>query len=58
MKSAIDIQAYFERIGYEGTPMPTVDTLRTLHEKHTPAIPFENLNPLLGLPVKLDLQSL
>ncbi|MCW9705506.1 arylamine N-acetyltransferase family protein [Fodinibius salsisoli] len=58
MMSAINLDNYFERIGYEGTPTPTLDTLRILHEKHTEAIPFENLNPLLALPVKLDLQSL
>lgn len=58
MKLTINTQAYFERVGYEGTPTTTPDTLRTLHEKHTEAIPFENLHPLLGLLVKLDLESL
>jgi N-hydroxyarylamine O-acetyltransferase len=58
MRYSLDIQAYFDRIGYEETPTATLDTLRTLHQKHTETIPFENLNPLLGLPVKLDLESL
>ncbi|MDR8393762.1 arylamine N-acetyltransferase [Aliifodinibius sp. S!AR15-10] len=58
MSSAIDLDAYFARIGYEGAREANERTLRTLHEHHTQAIPFENLNPLLGLPVKLDLDSL
>jgi N-hydroxyarylamine O-acetyltransferase len=58
MSSAIDLDAYFARIGYEGIPEATEHTLRALHEHQTQAIPFENLNPLLGLPVKLDLESL
>lgn len=55
---AFDLSAYFARIGYEGPRTPTLDTLRALQRLHTQAIPFENLNPLLGLPVRLDLQSL
>ena len=38
--------------------MPTLDTLRTLVLRHTEAIPFENLDPLLGRPVRLDAASL
>lgn len=49
---------YFERIGYEGSAPPTLDTLKSLHQKHTENIPFENLNPFLGMKVKLDPQSL
>lgn len=39
-------------------PPPTLDTLRTIARLHPAAIPFENLNPLLRWPVKLDLASL
>jgi N-hydroxyarylamine O-acetyltransferase len=53
-----DLKAYFERIGYTGTRGPTLDTLRVLHARHPEAIPFENLNPLLGRPVQLDVDSL
>ena len=55
---AINLDAYFERIGYIGPRTATLETLRTLHRLHPQVIPFENLNPLLGLPVKLDLESL
>jgi N-hydroxyarylamine O-acetyltransferase len=58
MASGFDIQAYLERIGYRGDAAPTIDTLRALHELHPRAIPFENLSPLLHLPVKLDAASL
>lgn len=57
---SIDLNAYFERIGYSGParPAPTLDTLRALHLLHPLAIPFENLDVLLGRPVRLDLASI
>lgn len=58
MSYSPDIAAYFDRIGYEGTPTPSIETLRILHAKHPQAIPFENINPLLGLAVELDTKSL
>lgn len=57
-KNIFDLDAYFRRIGYAGEHTPTPDTLRTLHVRHTEAIPFENLNPLLKWPVRLDTPSL
>jgi len=53
-----ELRGYFQRIGYGGTPSPDLETLQTLHRLHTQAIPFENLNSLLGIPVRLDLPSL
>jgi N-hydroxyarylamine O-acetyltransferase len=53
-----DLDAYRARIGHSGTPDPTLHTLREFHRLHTQAIPFENLSPFLGEPVKLDLASL
>lgn len=58
MESGFDVQAYLRRLGYGGDAAPTIDTLRALHELHPRAIPFENLTPLLRLPVKLDAASL
>jgi N-hydroxyarylamine O-acetyltransferase len=58
MSSTIDLDAYFERIGYKGSAEANFETLRELHRLHTQTIPFENLNPLLGTPVKLDADSL
>ncbi|MBA4104803.1 MAG: arylamine N-acetyltransferase [Pirellula sp.] len=54
----MNLDAYFERIGYAGAQMPTLETLRELHLRHTESIPFENLDPLLQRPVKLDAESL
>lgn len=56
--SKIDLEAYFRRIGYTGERTPTLDTLKGIHLKHPGAIAFENLNPLLRLPVRLDITSL
>jgi N-hydroxyarylamine O-acetyltransferase len=34
-----------------------LDTLRSLHLQHAQAIAFENLNPMMGWPVRIDLPS-
>ena len=52
------IDAYFRRIGYAGGRTPSLDTLRAIHLRHAEAIAFENLDPLLGRTVRLDLVSL
>jgi len=46
-----DIEAYFARIGYEGPTTPTLETLTALVTAHLTHIPFENLDPLMGIPV-------
>lgn len=55
---AIDLDAYFQRIGYCGDRTPTLKTLQSIHQHHAKAIAFENLNPFLKQAVPLDLQSL
>ena len=55
---SIDLDRYFARIGYDGPRDNSLSTLRALHELHPQAIPFENIDPLLGRPVKLDSASL
>ncbi len=54
----IDLDAYFKRIGYDGPRTPTLATLRELHRLQPQVIAFENLDPLLKRPVKLDAASL
>jgi N-hydroxyarylamine O-acetyltransferase len=56
--SQADLTAYFDRIGFTAVPRPDRQTLAALVAAHAGAIPFENLNPLLGLPVPLDADSL
>jgi arylamine N-acetyltransferase len=47
----LDLDAYFDRIGYRGPAEPTLGVLRDLVTAHTGSIPFENLDPLMGVPV-------
>lgn len=58
MTDVLDLDRYFERIGFTGTPTPDLATLAAIHAAHVDAIPFEGLNPLLRRPVDLDLPSL
>ena len=55
---AIDLDLYFERIGYAGARAPTLEVLTALHRAHPAVIPFECLDPPLGRPVKIDTASL
>lgn len=58
MTPGIDLDAYFERIAYTGPRSTNADTLAAIHLQHPRAIPFENLNPFLRWPVRLDARSL
>jgi N-hydroxyarylamine O-acetyltransferase len=55
---ALDLDAYFARVGRTGPLDPTLETLRALHVAHATSIPFENLDIHLGLQIRLDLESL
>jgi N-hydroxyarylamine O-acetyltransferase len=52
--SAMNLDAYFQRIGYGGETRPTLDTLHALSAAHVSAIPFENLDVVLGLGIDLS----
>lgn len=58
MPEKVNLNAYFERIGFAGSIAPTLQTLEQLHALHPAVIPFENLSPLMGETVLLDQQSL
>jgi N-hydroxyarylamine O-acetyltransferase len=58
MATDLDLDAYFERIGFGGEGAPRLDTLFALHFAHATTIPFENLDIQMGLPIPLDLASL
>lgn len=49
--AGLDVAAYLGRIGYTGPTGATLDTLQGLVAAHNRSIPFENLDPLLGIPV-------
>jgi N-hydroxyarylamine O-acetyltransferase len=55
---ALDLDAYFRRIGHTGAREPTLATLHALAGAHVQSIPFENLDVLLGRPIALDPESL
>jgi N-hydroxyarylamine O-acetyltransferase len=54
----LDLDAYFTRIGYRGARTPTLETLNALSLAHVQAIPFENLDVLLGRPIDLAPEAL
>ena len=47
----LDLNGYLDRIDFGGVAEPTLDALQALVSAHTRAIPFENLDPLMGTPV-------
>jgi N-hydroxyarylamine O-acetyltransferase len=58
MTPGFHLDEYCDRIGYDGPRAATLQTLADVQLHHAQAIPFENLNPFLGWPVRLDAQSL
>ncbi|MGW4891678.1 arylamine N-acetyltransferase family protein [Kitasatospora sp. NPDC004240] len=55
---AIDLKRYLARLGRDGESPATLETLRGLHRAHVLAVPFENLDPLLGRAPSLDADDL
>jgi len=53
-----DLDAYLRRIGVGGAPRADLATLRSIVAGQAEAIAFENLDPFLGRPVRLDPVSL
>ena len=53
----IDLQAYLERIGLRQPVAPNLQTLRAIITAHVATIPFENLDPFLGISPALDITS-
>jgi N-hydroxyarylamine O-acetyltransferase len=54
----VDLDAYFDRIAYQGNRTPRIQTLIDLHLAHAAHVPFENLDVMLKRPIRLDLESL
>lgn len=53
-----NLKSYFTRIKFKEIEGDSTGNLQLLVKHHTRNIPFENLNPLLDIPVNLDLDSL
>ena len=58
MSEGFALDAYLVRIGHTGPIAADLATLSALHAAHVASIPFESLNPLLRLPVELDIAAL
>ncbi|MBJ20074.1 MAG: arylamine N-acetyltransferase [bacterium] len=50
----MDLDAYFDRIHFDGSPRPDEETLFALHEAHLCHLPYENLDIQLGEEKVLD----
>ncbi len=50
----MDIDQYFDRIGFTGTPKANLETLQEIHHLHPLAIPFENISSFTGASVSLE----
>lgn len=53
-----NLDAYLKRVNFSGSIAPGIELLTGLHQLHPAAIPFENLDPLMEVPVRLDLSNL
>ena len=58
MQTPFNLAAYLTRIGYSGRIKPDLASLSGLLAAHMNAIPFENIDVLLGRPIRLDLEAL
>lgn len=58
MTDHFDLDAYLARIGHREPLNAGRETLNAIVLRHAQSIPFENLDPLLGREVRLDLASL
>ena len=54
----MQLDAYLKRIDFSGDLRPSAAVLAALHLAHATHIPFENLDVLRGVPIRLDLESL
>ena len=52
--AAMDVQAYLQRIDYQGSLTPDIELLRSLHCAHLFTVPFENLDIHLGREIVCD----
>ena len=53
----MQVAEYLDRIAYSGSTAPTWETLRELHRAHLMAVPFENLDIHLEVPIELSVPA-
>jgi len=54
----LDVETYLDRIGYQASTAPSLDTLRAIHCAHLLTVPFENLDIARGRKIVLDEEAL
>jgi len=54
----MDVDAYLTRIRADRPAAVDAAALRELHERHLAAVPFENVDVILGVPIELDEERL
>ncbi|WP_454753070.1 arylamine N-acetyltransferase family protein [Cupriavidus necator] len=54
---APQLDAYLARLGIAAPPSPTLEALDTVLAAHLASIPFENVDPLLRRPVRIELDA-
>lgn len=52
----MNLSAYLNRVNYPSTPSVSTETLTGLHRAHTLTVPFENLDVIRKVPIRLDPQ--
>jgi N-hydroxyarylamine O-acetyltransferase len=57
MEAAVNVGAYLDRIAYDGPIHANVETLRHVHRAHMTAVPFENLDIHLDVPIELSVPA-
>ena len=58
LPDGVDVEAYFQRIGYAGPADTTLETLADIHLHHPQIIAFENLDALLKRPIPLSAEAI
>jgi N-hydroxyarylamine O-acetyltransferase len=55
---SLDLDRYCRRIGLTAAGAPDLDLLQAIVGRHAHSIPFENLDVVLGRPIRLDIGSI
>ncbi len=58
MSDTLDLNAYFERIGYQGSRVPSLALLRAIMRAQASTIPYEGLDVLLERPINIELAAI
>jgi N-hydroxyarylamine O-acetyltransferase len=53
----MDLQEYFDRVGFNTQVKPDIETLMALHRAHVCSVPFENIDVQLGIPLTTSIKD-